>query len=306
MLGNEEKGIPTVSVLLSTYNGHDYIRQLVDSVLVQENVEIKLQVRDDGSSDDTIEILKSYQDSRISIRTGDNLKPALSFLRLLKECDDSEYYAYCDQDDYWYPNKLYTAISELEKYDSPALFISTYDVTDEKLNKLFTFDMKFNEPLRLQDVLLYRAPSACNMVFNHKLREVINKSNPKFIRMHDFWTLIVSLSHKYEIVTKDIPLMKYRQHEGESVGITPTVATRVKRLLKSLVSGKNERWRQAKEAYEAYKDEIEYDQKDILETVVLYRNSMKNRFKLLLDKRFTTSNHYVNMLFRFSVLIGKF
>lgn len=297
---------PKVAVLLSTYNGHEYLNELVDSVLSQEGVDVVLQVRDDGSTDDTIKILESYNDPRISIRTGKNLKPAMSFLTLLRECDDAEYYAYCDQDDYWYPNKLITAIKELQSIKSPALFISTYDVCDEKLNKMFTYDMKFEEPLRLQDVLLYRAPSACNMVFNHKLREVINKSTPSFVRMHDFWTLIVALSHQYRIITKNVPLIKYRQHEGESVGITPSVMTRIKRLIRSSSKGNNERWRQAKEAYEAYKDEITDDKKSILESVVTYRDSFGNRLKLIEDQRFHTSSPYINALFKTSVLVGKF
>ena len=297
---------PTVSVLLSTYNGHEYLRELVDSVLAQEDVDVKLQVRDDGSSDDTIEILKSYNDPRISVIMGDNLKPALSFLTLLRECDDSDYYAYCDQDDYWYPNKLKIAVKELQSIKAPALFISTYDVCDEKLNKLFTYDMKFEEQLRLQDTLLYRAPSACNMVFNHALREEINKSSPDFVRMHDFWTLIVALSHNYMIITRNIPLIKYRQHIGESVGITPTVTTRLKRLIKSFRNGNNERWRQAKEAYDFYKEEIPDDQKDILESIVKYRDSFENKMELLKDKRFNTSSTYINILFKVSVMMGKF
>lgn len=301
-----EKNIPTVSVLLSTYNGHQYIRELVDSVLAQKGVSVKLQVRDDGSTDDTIKILESYNDPRISIRTGRNLKPALSFLTLLRECDDSEYYAYCDQDDYWYPYKLITAIKDLKSIKAPALFISTYDVCDEKLNKMFTFDMKFDEPLRLQDTLLYRAPSACNMVFNHALREQINKSTPEYVRMHDFWTLIVALSHNYQIITRDVPLIKYRQHAGESVGITPTAMTRLKRLIHSSSKGNNERWRQAKEAYDFYGKELPADKNDILKSVVEYRVSFRNRVKLLKDKRFKTSSTYINILFKASVLVGKF
>lgn len=302
---NEIK-IPKVAVLLSTYNGHQYIRELVDSVLAQEGVDVKLQVRDDGSTDDTIEILKAYDDPRITIRTGNNLKPALSFLTLLRECDDADYYAYCDQDDYWYPNKLITSIKELEVTSEPALFISTYDVCDEHLNKMFTFDMKFEEPLSLQETLLYRAPSACNMVFNHALRKVINKSKPNFVRMHDFWTLIVTELHDYRIITKNIPLIKYRQHDGECVGITPTIMSRIRRLVKSSIKGDNERWRQAKEAYDAYKNEISDDKRDILESIVKYRDTFGNRISLLKDKRFKTSSTYINILFKTSVLFRKF
>ena len=201
---------------------------------------------------------------------------------------------------------LITAIKDLKSIKAPALFISTYDVCDEKLNKMFTFDMKFDEPLRLQDTLLYRAPSACNMVFNHALREQINKSTPEYVRMHDFWTLIVALSHNYQIITRDVPLIKYRQHAGESVGITPTAMTRLKRLIHSSSKGNNERWRQAKEAYDFYGKELPADKNDILKSVVEYRVSFRNRVKLLKDKRFKTSSTYINILFKASVLVGKF
>lgn len=297
---------PTVSVLLSSYNGEKYINELVDSVLVQEDVNVKLQVRDDGSTDDTIKILESYNDSRISVCTGENLKPALSFLTLLNECNDSEYYAFCDQDDYWYPNKLITSINAIKDISEPALFISTYDVCDEDLKVLFTYDMKFHETIRLQDVLLYRAPSACNMVFNHALRELIVKSMPSFVRMHDFWTLIVALSHNCKIVTYNVPLIKYRQHDGEEVGITPTFKVRIIRLFKSLTKGNNERWRQAKEALDIYGDDITEDNRALLSTIVDYRNSFKNRLNLINDKRFRTSSKYINILFVLSVLLGKF
>lgn len=300
------KNIPTVSVLLSTYNGQKYLQELVDSILAQENVYVRLQVRDDGSTDDTIKILKSYNDPRIIVYSGQNLKPAKSFLSLLRDSEDSDYYAYCDQDDYWYPNKLTTAINSLKDIDLPALFISTYDVCDEQLNKLFTFNMKFEEPLNLPETLIYRAPSACNMVFNHSLRETINRSNPDFVRMHDFWTLIVALAHDYPIITCDTPLIKYRQHSGEQVGITPSISTRVKRLVQSSQNGNNERWRQAKSAYDAYADELSPSNKSILETMVTYRNTLGNRFRLMKDKRFKTNSGYINLLFKLSVLLGKF
>ena len=61
-----------------------------------------------------------------------------------------------------------------------------------------------------------------------------------------------------------------------------------------------------KEAYDAYKDEIPDDKRDILETVVKYRESTSNKFRLLSDKRFVTSSPYINVLFKLSVFLGKF
>ena len=297
---------PVVSVLLSTYNGHKYIKELVDSVLNQEGVDVILQVRDDGSNDDTIEILKNYNDSRIIINKGTNLGPAKSFLTLLNECQDSDYYAYCDQDDVWYSNKLITAINEIKSFNSPTLFISTYDVVDENLNKLMKFDMNFTRPLRLQETLIYRAPSACNMVFNHSLKQLISKTVPDSARMHDFWTLLVAEVHNCNIITKDVALIQYRQHAGESVGITPSASTRLKRLVKSLRHGNNERWRQAKELYDIYFNDIPNENKRILKEMIDYRDSFKNKLILFKDKQFVTSNTYIDLLFKFSVLIGKF
>lgn len=297
---------PTVSVLLSTYNGEKYIRQLVDSVLGQEGVDVKLQVRDDGSTDETLNILASYHDSRIKIYTGENLKPAKSFLELLRICEPSNYYAYCDQDDYWYPNKLITAVNELQKYQEPALFMSTYEVVDKNLEILFIRDMKYEKKFRLQDTIIYRSPSACIMAFNNGLRDEIIKNLPQFPRMHDYWTLLVAEVHKNIIITKNIPLIKYRQHESNVVGIIPSVGTKFKRLWKSLVSGNNERWRQAVDLYTIYKNEIGPQEKEILEKIVFYRDSLKSRLSLLKDKRFKTGDFYIDFLFVLSVLLNRF
>ena len=82
--------------------------------------------------------------------------------------------------------------------------------------------------------------------------------------------------------------------------------TRIKRLVKSLNKGNNERWRQAKELYDAYYNEMDLENKDILELVVRYRDSIKNRIRLIMDRRFVTTSNYINILFKISVLFGKF
>lgn len=75
-----------VLVLMSTYNGEKYLRQQIDSILAQEKVEIELVIRDDGSSDTTIEILKDYssKNPNVSYYQGKNLKPCKSFMELIR------------------------------------------------------------------------------------------------------------------------------------------------------------------------------------------------------------------------------
>ena len=74
-----------VLVLLSTYNGEKYLKEQIDSVLAQKNTDVSILVRDDGSTDKTLEILEKYKkDGKLEWYTGKNLKPAKSFLNLVR------------------------------------------------------------------------------------------------------------------------------------------------------------------------------------------------------------------------------
>ena len=89
-----------ITVLMSTYNGEMFIREQIDSILNSKDVELQLLVRDDGSSDQTIPILKSYQTKKkLSFYQGHNVRPAKSFMELLCKAPSSKYYAFSDQDD---------------------------------------------------------------------------------------------------------------------------------------------------------------------------------------------------------------
>lgn len=101
----------SVQVVMSTYNGEKYLKEQIDSILSQEGVDVRLYIRDDGSSDRTTDILASYQEHKnVKIEKGNNLGFAKSFLTALDECDEADYYAFSDQDDVWEKDKLSTAI----------------------------------------------------------------------------------------------------------------------------------------------------------------------------------------------------
>ena len=107
-----------IIVLMSTYNGEKYLQVQLDSILSQENVDLELLVRDDGSTDSTKTILERYQsEGKLTWYSGKNKKPAYSFFDLLGKCKDADYYAFADQDDFWHEDKLINAIKRLEKID---------------------------------------------------------------------------------------------------------------------------------------------------------------------------------------------
>ncbi len=107
-------------VLLSTYNGEKYLAKQLDSLLEQELSPDKIIIRDDGSNDGTLSIIKDYaeQNKIIEYYCGENKGPAGSFWDLICNCEKADYYALCDQDDYWFKDKLKVAVETIEKEDN--------------------------------------------------------------------------------------------------------------------------------------------------------------------------------------------
>lgn len=203
-------------VLLSTYNGEKYLPELLDSVIAQKDVSIDILARDDGSTDRTIEILKSYD--KVKVYAGNNLKPAKSFLDLIWKADmQYDYYALCDQDDVWKSNKVISAIEHIKNSDTPALYSSAVEVVDRELNfirKSFK-DNSFKDPL--YDILTYGTPG-CTFVFNKALMEKLKQYKPSVISMHDSWISFVCLAVNGFFYSDQNAYIMYRQHDSNVLG----------------------------------------------------------------------------------------
>ena len=135
-----------VAIIMSTYNGEKYIQEQLDSLINQTYKNIEIYIRDDGSKDNTINIIKDYisKNDNISLVEGENIGFINSFFELLNMCDDADYYAYCDQDDVWMDDKISRAVSFLSNTDKdkPALYFSNSDYCDSNLNFLATAEKK--------------------------------------------------------------------------------------------------------------------------------------------------------------------
>lgn len=127
----------SIAVLMSTFNGEKYLDAQLQSIFNQKDVDVSVYVRDDGSSDSTLSILSRWsQSSPLSYYQGDqNVEPQRSFLELIQNAPNCQYYAFSDQDDIWMDDKLITAVQKLQQSTREALFMSTYDVVDKSLNK---------------------------------------------------------------------------------------------------------------------------------------------------------------------------
>lgn len=122
-----------IAIIMSTYNGGDYIAAQIESLLNQTVRDFVLLIRDDGSTDDTPEKIASYHDERIVFWRGDNLGPANSFFELLREAKrrSAEYVFFCDQDDVWMADKLEIFLAAFDRQDTkPQLVFSDFAMID--------------------------------------------------------------------------------------------------------------------------------------------------------------------------------
>lgn len=296
-----------VCILMSTYNGEKYLSEQLDSILNQENVEVDILIRDDGSTDKTLEILNEYSQkySNIKYYTGKNIKSAKSFMELLFSVEDYDYYAFADQDDVWDNNKLYVAVSKLkEGYD---LYGSKKKIVDSNLKSLNKKD-EFPSKLSLGNAILRCRISGCTMVFNKKLRKIILKYKPKVISMHDSWILKVAVcTGKVFFDTSEYIL--YRQHGNNVVGAKKTFLKQIKEKILNFRKKKKDTLKRlimAKEIYLNYKEFLSDENRLNLYYFINYRKKLKYRLNLFFSDFLIGDNFIDTFLIKLLILLGIF
>jgi glycosyltransferase involved in cell wall biosynthesis len=219
---------PLVEILLSTYNGEKYLEVQLDSICKQDYTNWKLLVRDDGSTDRTIQILNSFiqkypQKILLHNDSDGNVGYSRSFSKLLKQ-STADYVMYCDQDDYWHSSKTSTMLSimlekEAELPGMAHIIFSDLQLTDSELNvtspSLFKIT-RYSEQKDMRIFFLKNYIPGCNLLFNKILLQQALKTD-NIINLHDHWLLMVCSSvGKISFVNK--PLIKYRIHSNNAIG----------------------------------------------------------------------------------------
>lgn len=174
-----------ISVCIATYNGARYIAEQLASILKQLSAEDEVVVSDDGSTDGTIDIVRSLNDRRIRIVDGPRRhSPTLNFEWALRNAK-GEYIFLADQDDVWLEGKVTRCVEELQMCDC---VVSDARVTDSLLNTTSEslFQLMHVRRGRLSNLLWRNGYTGCCMAFK---REVLSKALPfpTDIPMHDIW-----------------------------------------------------------------------------------------------------------------------
>lgn len=295
-------------VLMSTYNGEKYLKEQLDSLINQELKPTKILIRDDGSSDDTLNILEDYASKYnfIEYYNGKNLGPAKSFFDLINKAQGYDYYALCDQDDVWFVDKLSSAISKLQNEDKniPLLYAGRFILTDEKLKPLKSEISKLYSFTDFSHSLIYHTAPGCTFVFNDEARKQIIKYDveKEYVVIHD------AIIHKVvtmfgKMILDNEPHMYYRQHSNNAIGLTANKPKEFMERIKHFVSGdiKNYRSNTAKSLLNVYGGECSKENKELLDVVANYRNNKE--FKKILMKNKTFKSNTINDIF-FKVLIS--
>lgn len=227
----------TVCVLMSTYNGEAFVKEQIDSVLEQKDVNVLLLVRDDGSGDSTISILEAYEREGCLqyMRDQENLGPACSFMKLLYNSPDADYYAFADQDDIWLSEKLIQGIKMLGDTGSPCLYCSNQMIYQKGEVRGMRIAEKPN--LGLVNAICANTISGCTMIINKALRDLLiderHRPSDECLkkRMHDTWIIAVAEAVG-SVIYDHRSFIHYRIHESNTVGLKSTKLDRLKSVLK--------------------------------------------------------------------------
>lgn len=300
-----------VAILMSTYNGQKYLREQMESLLQQEGVALKIVVRDDGSKDNTIQILEEYSHKYdfITVLKENNVGVSKSFNCLCKyACDnvEADYYAFCDQDDVWDKDKLLIAVNKLENLpnDKPNLYFSNLKMVDENLNyirDLFTpGEVRIGSPMALIQVFTY----GCTCVFNRKGLDDYC-AIPVNEMFHDHW-IFELCTYLGSVYYDEAAHINYRQHSSNVSGAKSKGLKLLKvRLNTFFKRGLEHNFDLSAKQILYFEDRIYPQYYDFVYRIAHYREHISYKLALLFSRTYKTGNLAKDLIIKFRILINK-
>jgi glycosyltransferase involved in cell wall biosynthesis len=243
---------PSVAILMCTYNGEQYLDEQLLSFEEQSYPNWKLYVSDDGSKDQTIALLKSYQlkwqvkwgEDRLVIINGPRLGFSFNFLSLTCNPDIiADYYAWSDQDDIWLKDKITRAINFLQNKDQhlSQLYCTRTQLIDNQKTDIGLSPL-FEKAPSFQNALVQSIAGGNTMVFNQTLKNylMIAGADVKVVT-HDWWLYIVATGCGGEVHYDSQTSLLYRQHGNNLIGSNNSLSARFKRI-RMLFEGRFQEW----------------------------------------------------------------
>lgn len=275
-----------VAVIMSTYNGDKFLREQIESILLQENVRVMLFIRDDGSRDSTAEIIAEYAETYPNVIFWDkgqiqNLGIRDSFLTLLKEVcfayPEINYFAFADQDDVWKKDKLSAAVRLMREQNpdeaKSTLYYSNKTFVDAELHLIEEERIKYYGDF--YDILWSSLASGCTMVINRSMVCLAVSEMPtEYPSIHDAWVYRLAILCGAAIVFDPVSHILYRQH-GNNVCGKDAVALVRKNSVFSIFSRRHFSIQaQMKEFLRLHDKDISPENKKYVDWVMNYHKSL--------------------------------
>lgn len=220
---------PSVTILLSTFDGEEWLSDLFASIFSQTHRGWTVRIRDDGSTDGTLNLVQELarSDDRVEVLVDDlgNLGPAASFMQLLRSIDPDhdDLFAFCDQDDVWLPEKLESSINALS--DNPLAAIYTdaevTDATGAVTSSSALADRGNAGTLPFGHLLINNVAIGATVLGTAALAQrAVDLADDRPVLMHDWWVAMVA-GHSGHLSCLPEPTVRWRRHEGTVTGSRP-------------------------------------------------------------------------------------
>lgn len=219
----------SVAVLLATFNGERYISSQLNSLLNQTYKDFVCYIHDDGSTDHTLSICREFclhhREHFFLLDYPKTGGAKYNFFSLMKHID-ADYVLFCDQDDYWLPEKIQKmvdAVKNDQKGINGCLVYSDLKVVDEQLKvkdqSFYRLTHVRTKSIDYKNSLVKGFIPGCSMMIDRVLLNRANQyRNIQNIKMHDWWIVIVACLTGANVIYVPESLVLYRQHSNNTIG----------------------------------------------------------------------------------------
>lgn len=237
-----------VAVLMGVYNGERFLDEQIESLANQTLKHVDIWASDDGSGDGSGALLRSHRDSwshgRFEILEGPRSGYAENYRSMMRVPEiDADYFAFCDQDDYWHDDKLEIAVQHLAPFGNkrPALYCGRTRLVDEN-NQDIGYSPLFERKPGFRNAIVQSIAGGNTMVANRAAWKLLSESARRtgFVS-HDWWSYLLVSGAGGEVFYDPVPHIKYRQHNENLFGDNVRWQSRLLRI-RRLFEGQFFRW----------------------------------------------------------------
>ena len=222
--------LPSIAILLSTFNGAPYLAAQLDSLAAQEGVEWRLFWRDDGSHDGSPALMQAFAAASgagrvMRVDEAGHMGVTASYMALLRAAvaQGSDVVAFSDQDDVWLPGKLARGLEQLRLgrvgagIGMPVLYCSRQVLVDGALQRICESAPITVAP-GLGPALTQNVATGCTVMLDRAAAILVAASTPPPPSLHDWWSYLLVAGAGGRIIADDAATVLYRQHGNNAVG----------------------------------------------------------------------------------------